>query len=253
MGWNVQRNPLRKATCGCRTFSRATDRLSGHMALLLLLLFAMSCGSSLIAQDRPLPEEVEWTWEVRPPHADLKLPNVLLLGDSISRNYFPEVTKELAGIANVYLMASSTCVGDPRLPGQIDEFAELEGVHLRVVHFNNGMHGWQFTEAQYKDAFPSFVQSTHALLDKGGALIWASTTPVRPGVAGGASNARIDERNAIALSIVKPGGIVVDDQHALMMQHSDLHEDGVHFNAEGARLQGVQAASLIRSAIAGGH
>jgi hypothetical protein len=34
-------------------------------------------------------EEIEWTWEVRPVHADAKLPNVLLLGDSITRYYFP--------------------------------------------------------------------------------------------------------------------------------------------------------------------
>jgi hypothetical protein len=58
-----------------------------------------------------IPEEIEWTWEVRPPHPDPQLPNVLLLGDSISRNYFPEVRKDLAGVANVYLMATSTCVG----------------------------------------------------------------------------------------------------------------------------------------------
>ena len=63
--------------------------------------------------------------EVRPPHPDPKLPNVLLLGDSLSRNYFPEVTKDLAGTANVYLMASSTSVGDPRLPREIREFAAM--------------------------------------------------------------------------------------------------------------------------------
>lgn len=58
------------------------------------------------------------------------------------RNYFPEVTKDLDGIANVYLMASSTCVGDPRLPYQIAELGEFEHVLFRVIHFNNGMRGW---------------------------------------------------------------------------------------------------------------
>jgi hypothetical protein len=48
-----------------------------------------------------IPEKIEWTWEVRPPNPDLRLPNVLLLGDSITRNYFPQVTKDLDGIANV--------------------------------------------------------------------------------------------------------------------------------------------------------
>ena len=35
-----------------------------------------------------IPEETEWTREVGPQLADPKLPNVLLLGDSITRNYF---------------------------------------------------------------------------------------------------------------------------------------------------------------------
>src|SRR5882672_5073780 len=95
----------------------------------LVMVFAVICGITAIAQ-KPvsIPEEIEWTWEVRPAHPDTKLPNVLLLGDSISRNYFPEVTKDLAGVANIYLMASSTSVGDPRLPQQIAEFAALQGV-----------------------------------------------------------------------------------------------------------------------------
>ncbi|MGC2497047.1 MAG: SGNH/GDSL hydrolase family protein, partial [Acidobacteriaceae bacterium] len=79
-----------------------------------------------------IPEEIEWTWEVRPPHPDPQLPDVLLLGDSISRNYFPEVRKDLIGVANVYLMASSTCVGDPRMEHQIAEFATMEGVRFSV-------------------------------------------------------------------------------------------------------------------------
>src|ERR1700722_1029106 len=93
--------------------------------------------ASLAAQKAvSIPEEIEWTWEVRPPHPDPKLPNVLLLGDSISRAYFPQVTKDLAGIANVYLMASSTSVGDPRLSRQIAEFSAMENVHFSIVPFH---------------------------------------------------------------------------------------------------------------------
>ncbi|HEY1985648.1 MAG TPA: SGNH/GDSL hydrolase family protein [Terracidiphilus sp.] len=220
---------------------------------LLALLLALS--STIAKAERPgsIPEEIEWTWEVRPPHADPNLPNVLLLGDSISRNYFPEVTKDLTGIANVYLMASSTCVGDPRLPRQITEFANLEHVRFRIVHFNNGMHGWDYSEAAYKAAFPAFLHAVHSLADKDGALIWASTTPVRNGASTGASNFRIEKRNAIALAIVKPEGVLIDDQYALMLQHGDLHEDDVHFNPDGARIQGNHAAGIIRSTISARH
>lgn len=217
---------------------------------LIAVVVVVTAAVSLTAQrGLSIPEEIEWTWEVRPPHPDPQLPNVLLLGDSISRNYFPEVTKDLAGVANVFLMASSTSVGDPRLPHQIAEFATMEKVWFRVVHFNNGMHGWGYNEAQYRAAFPQFLRAVRLLLEKDGALIWANTTPVRADAASGATNARIDERNAIAGTIVKATGIPIDDQHSLMARHGDLYHDDVHFDPAGAGIQGDQAASAIRSAL----
>lgn len=216
------------------------------------VVIALATFTSLfaVAQNAvSIPEEIEWTWEVRPPHPDAELPNVLLLGDSITRNYFPQVTKDLTGIANVYLMASSTSVGDPRLPRQIEEFAALESVRFRVVHFNNGMHGWNYTEAQYKAAFPSFLDAVHSLEAANGSFIWASTTPVKADATNGATNPRVEERNAIALVLVKAAGIQFDDQHALMLQHQDLYQDSVHFNTAGAKIQGDQAAVMIRSAL----
>jgi hypothetical protein len=219
--------------------------------LKLLVVAGLLCTpvASLAQKRVSISEEIEWTWEVRPAHVDPHLPNVLLLGDSISRNYFPEVTKDLAGKANVYLMASSTSVGDPRLPHQIAEFAQLEGVRFQVVHFNNGMHGWAYTEEQYKAAFPSFLKAVRPLLVRGGALIWANTTPVRSDANNGATNDRVDARNAIALAFVRAAGVAIDDQHGLMMKHPDLHEDPVHFNPAGANMQGDQAAAMIRSAL----
>jgi hypothetical protein len=227
------------------------DSLRFVRCLKLLVVAGLLCTPIVSLAEKPvsLSEEIEWTWEVRPAHADPHLPNVLLLGDSISRNYFPEVTKDLAGAANVYLMASSTSVGDTRLPHQIAEFVQLEGVRFQVVHFNNGMHGWAYTEEQYKAAFPSFLKAVRPLLVRGGTLIWANTTPVRSDADNGATNARVDARNAIALELVRAAGIAVDDQHALMMKHGDLHEDPVHFNPAGANMQGAQAAAMIRSAL----
>jgi hypothetical protein len=217
---------------------------------LIALWLAIACAGPLVGQKpATIPEEIEWTWEVRPPHPDAQLPNVLLLGDSISRDYFPQVSKDLDGVANIYLMSFSTSVGDPRLMHQIAEFAAMEKVRFRVVHFNNGMHGWDYSEAQYQAAFPQFLRDVRSVLDKGGASIWANTTPVRVDATEGATNARIDERNSIAEKIVKAAGIPIDDQHSLMAGHRDLYQDDVHFNPGGANLQGDQAASAIRSAL----
>lgn len=223
------------------------------VAVALFVFACQALQSFLCGQEQGVavasrPEKIEWTWEVRPPDPDPKLPNVLLIGDSITRNYFPEVTQELSGMANVYLLATSACVGDLRLLDQIKEFVTTEGVRFAIVHFNNGMHGWKYSEVEYRDAFPGFlakIQSTNSKAH----LIWASTTPVKADSADGATNGRIDARNAIALSYVRAESIVLDDQHSLMMEHQDLYQDPVHFNEAGSRIQAHQATEYIRKFI----
>jgi len=233
-----------------RSFLRTSGATFGGVCAHVFAMIALAGAVTTFAQEPlSIPEPIEWTWEVRPPHPDAKLPNVLLLGDSISRNYFPQVAKDLGGVANVYLMASSTCVGDPRLPHQIAEFARLENIHFRVVHFNNGMHGWGYTEAQFKASFPLLIAAVRTLAGKDGAPVWANITPVKDDAAGGATNPRIDARNAIALTMVMDENIPVDDQHSLMMKHLDLYKDSVHFNPAGANIMGDQAAATIRAAL----
>ncbi len=227
-----------------RTLTAATA------AAFLAAFAAVSISSPVFAAAQSKPEEIEWTWEVRPPHVDSSLPNVLLVGDSISRNYFPEVTRDLKGTANVYLMASSICVGDPRLPQELISFAKMEGVRFRVVHFNNGMHGWDYSEAEYRAGFPAYLAALHHI-GLGAAFIWASTTPVRKEKDPGPTNARIDARNAIALTFVH--GMAVDDQHAVMAKHADLYQDDVHFNPTGSNIGGDAAAETIRHALVEAH
>jgi hypothetical protein len=205
------------------------------------LLYVSACCQ---AQSASRPEITEWTWEVRPEQVDRQLPNVLLVGDSITRNYFPAVQHELSGRANVYLFAASTSLGDPRLDSQLNEFAALEGVKFSVVHFNNGMHGWSYTEKEYATSFPSYV-ATLRKIASGAHLIWASTTPVKKDSPLGPSNKRIKVRNAEALQIVNRDLIAVDDQYTLMLRYPNLYLDDVHFNPEGSSLQGRQVVSTI--------
>jgi len=224
---------------------------SSHCKLITLTLLAsgLLVSRAFAQQAASKPEEVEWTWEVRPAHVNSRLPNVLLVGDSITRNYYPEVQRELADEANVYLFAASTSVGDPRLPHELLEFAALEGVPFRVLHFNNGMHGWMYTEDEYRAAFPRYLRALHKVAPKA-TLVWATITPVKVDDKPGPTNARIDDRNKVALSFVEHAGITVDDQHELMTHHGDQYEDHVHFNAAGAAVQGQQATQSIRAALA---
>lgn len=188
-------------------------------------------------------EEIEWTWSDHSATLDPKLPNLLLVGDSITRAYFPEVAKRFAGKANVYLFATSCSSGDPRLTQQLHLYFETAPT-FRVIHFNNGMHGWDYSEAAFMAGLPGMIRELKKE-SHGSRLIWATITPVRKDNSEGATNARIDARNALALAVMKHEGIPVDDQHALMEGHEDLHLDDVHFNDKGSEIQGDQAAKSI--------
>ena len=198
----------------------------------------------------PITEKIEWTWSDRPEAAVAGLPNVLLVGDSITRGYYPTVAASLKGVANVYLFATSACSGDPRLPDQIRDYFKMMGLSFAVVHFNNGMHGWGYTEQQYAAGLPEVLRMVRAGAPDA-RLIWATTTPIRKEtLSTGASNVRIDARNKLAADLMTREHIPTDDQHQLMLQHSDLHSDDVHFTTAGSTLQAEQVAANIKSLLA---
>ena len=221
-----------------------------HLRKILLLTWVVLAGVSCspAQQRRMVTEKIEWTYTDRPETPDAKLANVLLVGDSITRAYYKATAEALAGKANVYYFASSTSVGDERLASQLAEYFRMIDVRFDVVHFNNGMHGWGYTEDEYRKYFPELVTAVR-LGAPGARLVWATTTPVRKDKPDGATNARIDARNAIAAQQVAKDGIPVDDQHALMVEHQDLHADDVHFTAEGSAIQGAQVAASVLKAM----
>lgn len=226
------------------------------MRRLLLSLGIILCALGAVAQTQlPITEKIEWTWTDRPVTPQPGLPNVLLVGDSITRGYYPAVSKDLSGVANVYLFASSICSGDPRLPEQLRGYFQMMGVKFAVVHFNNGMHGWGYSEAQYAAGLPKMIAALKAGAP-GAKLIWTTTTPLRrDGVAPGgpgapeATNARIDERNHLAQLIMQREGIETQDLHALMLKHQDLHNGDVHYTDAGYAVAAEQTATAIRAAL----
>lgn len=209
-----------------------------------LILPAAGAQSPKTAAHASILETIEWTWAAKPDAPDPALPNVLLLGDSITRGYYPEVTKLLAGRANCYLFATSAASGDPRLIHQIDDYFAMMPLKFAVVHFNNGMHGWKYTEAAYGNSLPQMVEALRAK-SHGAKLVWATTTPVHTADSGGATNPRIDQRNAESLRTMQRFHIPIDDQHALMAAHDDLHNGNVHYTATGSAVQAKQVQLII--------
>lgn len=219
--------------------------------LLTLTLFA-GAASRGGAQPANLPpsarESIEWS-DIWISHAnETNLPRVLLIGDSITRAYYPEVEKHLAGKAYVARLATSRFISDPVL---FQEIALVLGnIKFDIIHFNNGMHGWQHTEKEYEQAFPSFLEAIRKCAPNA-KLIWADTTPLKvsPNLSADnqtqASDERIAARNLIALKVVQAQGIPVDDLNTPMRGHPEFHNDNVHFNEQGIVLQGTQVAAHI--------
>jgi hypothetical protein len=191
---------------------RSSDGRVVLRALVVLSLSFLIESSSLRAQNpTSILEEIEWTWEVRPQRADPKFPNVLV-GDSITRNYFPQVTEDLRG----------------------------------VVHFNNGMHGWGYTDhnssLNFPRSFEPFGPFRVAASSYGPPSLQQSSQrqPAAPPIP--TSTRGVPSAQAFMEVEKIPG----DDQHALLTQHPDLYEDGVHFNRVGSAIMGGHGATIIK-------
>src|SRR3984885_11339417 len=121
------------------------------ISLLLSLLAIFIFSGKSRADDYPpaAKESIEWC-DIWISHAnETNLPRVLLIGDSITRAYYPDVEKRIAGKAYVARLSSSAFISDPTLLMQIKMV--LSQYKFDVIHFNNGMHGWRHSEKEYEE------------------------------------------------------------------------------------------------------
>lgn len=192
-------------------------------------------------------ESIEWC-DVWISHAnETNLPRVLLIGDSITRAYYPQVEKRLAGKAYVGRLSSSAFLSDPVLLMQIKMV--LSQYKFDVIHINNGMHGWQHSEQEYEDALPEYLKTIREYAPNA-KLIWANTTPLKVSPPSSENNTiatdeRIEARNEIAAKLMQSQDIPVEDLNTPMRGHPEYHEDNVHFNGLGITIQSAQVAMDI--------
>ncbi len=194
-------------------------------------------------------EPIEWI-RLWLPNVDKKdLPQVLLLGDSITQAYYEDAAADLKGKAYVGYLTSSLSVGDPMLPRQIA--LVLKNYRFDVIHFNNGLHGKDYSEQEYARYFPQFVKTIQANA-RGAKLIWTSSTPVRTGKDMSECapfTTRVIARNKIAADYVRKEGIPIDDLYSAVVNHPEyyLGVDGTHPNPQGRAVEARDvAASILR-------
>ncbi|HMD54592.1 MAG TPA: SGNH/GDSL hydrolase family protein [Phycisphaerae bacterium] len=233
------------------------SRLS--LAILPCFLLAGFLAVTLQAQNAPpipkvIHEPIEWYDIWIPTTDDKNLPRVILIGDSITRAYYPVVEAKLQGKAVVARLTTSSFVSDPALLAEIAMV--LTNYHFDIIQFNNGMHGWDYTEDDYKQYFPQFVQTIRQYAPNA-KLIWATTTPVR--LAGHLDQFdprtdRVRVRNQIAAAYLAGLGIPTDDLFTLVLNHPEYwRPDGVHYVPAGVNVEATQVAASIEKALKENH
>lgn len=226
--------------------------------------------AGLAAEDKPFTPaaDVAGEWSFTP---DPKLPNVLILGDSISLGYTRAVRARLQGKANVFRAmrgkAPDNC-GDTRIGLQrID--AWIGSQKWDVIHFNWGLWDLCYRNPKAKtqgnrDKVGGALSASPAVyeanLEKlvtrleatGAKLIWATTTLVPPGELG--RFVGDDEKyNATAARVMAKHGIPTDDLYAVtkkMAGKLSKSSDDVHFTEQGYAALADQVAAAIQRTLA---
>lgn len=245
------KHSLKGSHCRVEAFDKFISRIP---ILTLLLSVGLTLTNRTLASENPQLEKTEWSdiWLADANQNDL--PRVLMVGDSIAQGYFRDVEKDLAGKAYCAKYATSKFLGNP---DYLDELMLiLKRYQFQVIHVNNGLHGWTYTEEQYRQALPKLMR-TLAKYGKGATIVWATSTPRRnPQNTAqlAVDNNRVLERNRIAVDYMKRHGIAVDDLYSLVADHPEyynLPQDVTHFNASGRAMEGKQVSEIILRSLQG--
>ena len=198
-----------------------------------------------------------WTAEFEQP----PLPQVLIIGDSISIGYFKplqERLKDIAVVSHNQGNAQHTANGLKML----NEW--LGDTRWDVIHFNHGLHDLKYVDARGQntsvetgkqqipvDEYERNLDEIVGRLKKTGAkLIFATTTPVPDGTGIRAKGDAVIYNRA-AERVMKRHGVPINDLYSFALPRlKEIQRDSnVHFNPQGSELLAEQVAKSILKAL----
>ncbi|WP_019026068.1 SGNH/GDSL hydrolase family protein [Colwellia piezophila] len=212
------------------------------------------------------------TWAVEP---QANLPNVLIIGDSISIGYTLGVRELLKGKANVYRPIKQQGKlpdngGDTRKGlRSIENWLKTQGVkQWQVIHFNWGLHdlkritkgmGVKSNDANQpaKLSIKQYAKNLEELVKRlqltGAKLIFATTTPYPTGV----TPSRIPNDavlyNQAALAVMARHQVQVNDLYNKIKPNLTTLQQpvNVHFNKQGSQFLAEKVSEVIKPYLAG--
>lgn len=192
------------------------------------------------------------------------LPNVLIIGDSISIGYTKPLAIMLKGKANLVHNpgnAAHTGHGIANLDKWLGETT------WAVIHFNHGLHDLKYVDENGKNVtskeaghmqidLEQYGKNMEAIVirlkETGAKLIFATTTPY-PDKPGGPLREKGDAEkyNALALRVMKKNDIAVNDLYSFALpQLKELQRPkNVHFTPEGSKALAQEVERHILKAL----
>lgn len=195
------------------------------------------------------------------PDVEPSLPNVLLIGDSISIGYHLAAREALAGEANVF-RPKTNCGPTTRGLEQMDQW--LGDRRWDVIHWNFGLHDLKYMGPNGENLADPAAETSHPqvaieayeanikqlaerIKQAGKVVIWRETSPVPEGANGRVPGDSKRYNAAAAKAIAAVGGIETDPFFAFAETVSDLQQPAnVHYTAEGSKALGEHVAEVIR-------
>lgn len=199
--------------------------------------------------------------QFRPPEKiDPALPNVLLIGDSISIGYMLPAREALKGVANVFRPATN-CGPTTKGLAEIDQW--LGDRKWDLIHWNHGLHDLKYMGPNNENLADPKAGTSHQqvppdqyaknlktlaerLKQTGATIIFCQTTPVPEGAAGRVVG-DAKKYNEIAEKVMEEvGGIEINRLYDFAIQNVDNLPANVHYSNEGSAKLGNQVASVIK-------
>lgn len=196
-------------------------------------------------------ERIEWvrTWVPDSDQTELSVPRVLLVGDSIVMGYGQKASDVLGDSVSLAWVGTSRFPADP---AYLDEIKlVLKYTNFDAIHFNNGLHGFGYSEEAYAEHLNRVVPE---LMQYSGGAKWmlCNSTPVR--VANQLDqyredrNERVKVRNQAMAALAQKLSLPMTDLFAAMEGRPELYsQDGTHFNEAGQKVQGELVAKTIEA------
>ena len=196
-----------------------------------------------------------------PPEVDPSLPNVLLIGDSISMGYTLPTRERLSGVANVYRPAIN-CGPTIRAPEYLDDW--ILGGPWAVIHYNFGLHDLKHMDGDgqmvspdtgsYQVPIVDYEQNLAAITERlaatGAVLIWATTTPVPKG-ATGRIKGDAARYNVAAKRVADARNTRINDLYTFALNRLDQIQQpaNVHFTDAGSEALAERVVKAITDAL----